>query len=240
MGIETDQAASGTPNVEPANSESDLQLALRAADGDVQAFERIMRRYNQRLFRLACGIVGEASEAEDILQESYVRAFYSLGKFMGRGTLGAWLAQIVRHEAIDRVRARTAQNKYIALEADLGDTDEPILEQQETPSDDATFDPQAASEVSEMNRLLEDAIAELPESFRSVFMLREVEGLSIEEAAEYLGIPAATVKTRDHRARNLLRRQLGFRIDSTLPHTFEFLSTRCDHLVESVMKRLAI
>jgi RNA polymerase sigma-70 factor (ECF subfamily) len=89
-----------------------------------------------------------------------------------------------------------------------------------------------------MKRVLEHAIANLPDAFRSVFMLREVEGLSIEETAEYLGIPAATVKTRDHRARNLLRQHLGERIDRTIPQTFEFLSTRCDVLVENVLKRL--
>jgi RNA polymerase sigma-70 factor (ECF subfamily) len=226
-------------DAESGGSEPDVQLALRAAQGDVPAFERIMRRYNQRLFRLACGIVNEASEAEDVLQESYVRAFYSLPKFTGRGSLGAWLAQIVRHEAIDRLRARAVQRKYISLEAELSSPDDdPVLERSEAPLDDVRFNPQAATENSQMKRVLEDAIQQLPDSFRSVFMLREVEGLSIEETAEYLGIPAATVKTRDHRARNLLKQHLGERIDTTIPQTFAFLSTRCDSLVARVLKRL--
>lgn len=219
--------------------ESDAELAAVASRGDVRAFERIMRRYNQRLFRLACGIVGEASEAEDVLQESYVRAFYSLSKYSGRGSFGAWLAQIVRNEAIDRLRSHKIHDKYVSLEADLNtDDDEPLLDRAEAPPDDVRVNPHAGAENLEMKRVLEVAIGELPEAFRAVFMLREVEGLSIEETAEYLDIPQATVKTRDHRARHLLRQHLGERIDRTIPKTFEFLSTRCDTLVERVMLRI--
>jgi RNA polymerase sigma-70 factor (ECF subfamily) len=237
--MDQSQIPSDAQRSETGTPESDAQLASLAAQADVRAFERIMRRYNQRLFRLACGIVGETSEAEDVLQESYVRAFYALAKYAGRGSLGAWLAQIVRNEAIDRVRARAVQSKYVALETDLSSTDQdPLLEQHQAPLDDVHTNPHAATEHSEMKRVLEHAIANLPDAFRSVFMLRGVEGLSIEETAEYLGIPAATVKTRDHRARNLLRQHLGERIDRTIPQTFEFLSTRCDVLVENVLKRL--
>ena len=238
----------GTLDEAAAVRESDLQLALRAAQGDVHAFERIMRRYNQRLFRLAFGIVGEAGEAEDVLQESYVRAFYALPKYSGQGGLSAWLAQIVRHEAIDRLRARNVQRKYIAYETELGSDpnsgsdptseSESILDKGETPGDDVRFNPQAATENFEMKRFLEEAIQQLPDPFRSVFMLREVEGLSIEETAQHLGIPAATVKTRDHRARKMLKQQLGERIDSALPETFGFLGSRCDSLVERVLRRL--
>jgi RNA polymerase sigma-70 factor (ECF subfamily) len=221
---------------------ADAELVERASQGDVLAFEGIMRRFNQRLFRLAVSIVNETSEAEDVLQESYVRAFYALGHYAGRGSLGAWLAQIVRNEAIDRVRARTALRKNVTLEAELSTQDEEasesILERHGAPVDDVNMNPLPAIENAEMKQVLEAAIADLPELFRGVFMLREIEGLSIEETAEYLGIPAATVKTRDHRARTLLRQQLGKRIDRTLPHAFQFLSTRCDNLVARVMERL--
>jgi RNA polymerase sigma-70 factor (ECF subfamily) len=235
--VEPRLASTSTSGV--AITAPDGELAQRAAQGDVQAFESIMRRYNQRLFRLACGILGEAGEAEDVLQESYVRAYYALSSYAGRGNLDAWLAQIVRNEAIDRLRARAASRKHIALEVDLSsDDDEPLLERQAAPTDHVDFNPQAATENAEMKQMLELAIANLPDTFRSVFMLREVEGLSIEETAEYLGIPVGTVKTRDFRARSLLRRQLGERIDRTIPRTFEFLSTRCDELVARVLKRL--
>jgi RNA polymerase sigma-70 factor (ECF subfamily) len=229
-----------------AGTEDDAQLARRTAAGDHAAFDRIMRRYNQRLYRLAVGVLGDASEAEDVLQESYVRAYYAIGGFAGSGSLGAWLARIVRNEAIDRVRARDHRRVRIMLAADLVRAD---AEGDELASDHAgdqdvsddnntRSDPQAATEIAEIRQTLERAIERLPDPFRSAFMLREVEGLSVEEAAEYLGIPAATVKTRDYRARALLRSYLRESIDTTLPQTFAFLSTRCDTLVERVLHRL--
>jgi RNA polymerase sigma-70 factor, ECF subfamily len=211
----------------------------RALKGEEQAFDKIMRRYNQRLFRLACSVLGEPSEAEDVLQESYVRAFGALSSFSGNGSFGAWLARIVRNEAIDRLRARNSLRSHIALEADLDlEQNQSPLEDHPIPTDDTRFNPAAATEAAEMKGVLESAIAKLPDPFRGVFMLREVEGLSIEETADYLGIPAATVRTRDHRARLLLRRHLGESIDRSIPHTFEFLGKRCDDLVARVLREL--
>jgi RNA polymerase sigma-70 factor, ECF subfamily len=222
--------------------DDDAQLARRTAQGDHAAFDRIMRRYNQRLFRLAVGVVGDAAEAEDVLQESYVRAYYAIRDYAGSGSLGAWLARIVRNEAIDRVRARDHRRVRIMLAADLASDgaagDELENAGDQDVSDDSRADPQTATEIAEVRQTLERAIERLPEQFRSAFMLREVEGLSVEETAEYLGIPAATVKTRDYRARALLRTYLSETIDTTLPHTFTFLSSRCDNLVARVLERL--
>jgi RNA polymerase sigma-70 factor (ECF subfamily) len=209
----------------------DAELASRAARGDQDAFARIMRRYNQRLYRLAASVMGDASEAEDVLQESYVRAFYAVGTYAGSGSLGGWLARIVRNEAIDRVRARDSRRSHIAIEAE-GETNVADIDLR------TVTDPQALAANSELRRLLERAIQRLPEQFRTAFVLREVEGLSVEETAEYLGIPQATVKTRDHRARNLLRSYLTENIDATIPQTFPFLGARCDGLVERVLQRL--
>jgi RNA polymerase sigma-70 factor (ECF subfamily) len=212
----------------------DAALASLAAQGDQAAFARIMRRYNQRLYRLAVSVMGDASEAEDVLQESYVRAFYALATYTGAGSLGGWLARIVRNEAIDRLRARDSRRSHIAIEADLD-------EQGAQPHEDETnvmIDPQALAANAELRRLLEHAIQRLPEQFRTAFVLREVEGLSVEETAEYLGIPPATVKTRDHRARNLLRSYLSENIDATIPQTFPFLGARCDRIVDKVLARL--
>ena len=217
-----------------AASGDDAALARLAAQGDQDAFARIMRRYNQRLYRLAVSVMGDASEAEDVLQESYVRAFYAFATYTGAGSLGGWLARIVRNEAIDRLRARDSRRSHVAIEADLG-------EQGEQPREEETnvmIDPQALAANAEWQRLLEQAIHRLPEQFRTAFVLREVEGLSVEETAEYLGIPAATVKTRDHRARNLLRTYLSENIDATMPQTFPFLGARCDRLVERVLQRV--
>jgi RNA polymerase sigma-70 factor (ECF subfamily) len=227
----------------------DAALASLAAQGDQDAFARIMRRYNQRLYRLAVSVMGDASEAEDVLQESYVRAFYALATYTGAGSLGGWLARIVRNEAIDRVRARDSRRSHVAIEADLGGqseedetnvTDDPARAPAARPALQSLTDPQALAANAELRRLLERAIQRLPEQFRSAFVLREVEGLSVEETAEYLGIPAATVKTRDHRARNLLRAYLSENIDATIPQTFPFLGRRCDQLVQRVLQRLKV
>jgi RNA polymerase sigma-70 factor (ECF subfamily) len=218
----------------------DAALASRAAQGDQDAFARIMRRYNQRLYRLAVSVMGDASEAEDVLQESYVRAFYAFSTYSGAGSLGAWLARIVRNEAIDRVRSRDSRRSHVAIEADLGgQSEEDETNVAHDPLQSLT-DPQALAANADLRRLLERAIQRLPEQFRSAFVLREVEGLSVEETAEYLGIPAATVKTRDHRARNLLRAYLSEDIDATIPRTFAFLGARCDQLVQRVLQRLQV
>jgi RNA polymerase sigma-70 factor, ECF subfamily len=216
----------------------DAALASLAAQGDHDAFARIMRRYNQRLYRLAVSVMGDASEAEDVLQESYVRAFYALSTYAGAGSLGAWLARIVRNEAIDRVRSRDSRRSHVAIEADLGGQSEEDETNVSTDPLQSLTDPQALAANADLRRLLERAIQRLPEQFRSAFVLREVEGLSVEETAEYLGIPPATVKTRDHRARNLLRAYLSENIDATIPQTFPFLGARCDRLVERVLQRL--
>jgi RNA polymerase sigma-70 factor, ECF subfamily len=218
-------------------SEDEVLLARRAAEGDERAFDKIMRRYNQRLFRLAISIVGELSEAEDILQESYVRAFYRLSTYTGEGGLGAWLARVVRNEAIDRLRTRGSRLRHITLEADLYQPDEWGLANTAR-AEDIVSSPEVAAERDDMKRILEGAISLLPVPFRSVFMLREVEGLSVEETAEYLGIPAATVKTRDHRARALLRTHLSAQMDGVLPQTYRFLGERCDGVVSRVLARV--
>lgn len=231
-------------NVAAANAAAtvdDAELAQRASQGDHAAFAQIMRRYNQRLYRLAVSIMGEPAEAEDVLQESYVRAFYAFASYAGAGSLGAWLARIVRNEAIDRLRARDSRRNHVALEADLGDHAE---EGETNVADDHArtqtdqVDPQALAANAELRHLLERAIQRLPEQFRSAFVLREVEGLSVEETAEYLGIPPATVKTRDYRARNLLRDYLREDVDSAIPRTFPFLGVNCDRLIEGVLHRL--
>lgn len=221
-----------------AASGDDAALAALAAQGDQDAFARIMRRYNQRLYRLAVSVMGDASEAEDVLQESYVRAFYALSTYAGTGSLGGWLARIVRNEAIDRVRSRDSRRSHVAIEAELGgQSEEDETNVAQDPLQSLT-DPQALAANADLRRLLERAIRGLPEQFRSAFVLREVEGLSVEETAEYLGIPSATVKTRDHRARNLLRAYLKENVDATIPQTFPFLGARCDRLVERVLQRL--
>jgi RNA polymerase sigma-70 factor, ECF subfamily len=214
-------------------------LLSRVEAADLDAFEQVMRRYNQRLYRLALAVIGDASEAEDVLQESYVRAYQRLSSFSGRAGLGVWLACIVRNTAIDQLRSRRARQAAITLECDLPGVDgtaSSFLDDAEC--DASRCNPDLIAAEDETRAVLERAIATLPEQFRSVFMLREVEGLSLRETAEYLDIPVATVKTRDHRARMMLREKLGGEIEDATRRAFPFLGSRCDLIVARVLNRL--
>jgi len=221
-------AQSTVPDVAPPP-----EAAAESADA-LRSFEDEMRRHNQRLFRLAFALVGDETEAEDVLQESYVRAFERLSTFAGRSGIGIWLARIVRNQAIDHLRLRQARQAAIALEAELppkldGDG---YLERAAAPPAQSDLELERSRE--EVRELLQQAIAMLPARFRAVFMLREVEGLSVEDTAAYLGIPVATVKSRDHRARQLLRAELGPDFDGGIGEVFEFLRERCDRIVARV------
>jgi RNA polymerase sigma-70 factor (ECF subfamily) len=209
--------------------------------GGALAFERLMRRHNQRLYRLAFGLMGDASEAEDVLQESYVRAFQNLANLADEASVGAWLAAIVRHEAIDQLRARRARRRRLMLEADLpraADGGSTAFERAE--SDVPMHQPDTSVSCNEARIVIEQAIAALPGPFRAVFVLREVEGMSVDETAVYLGIPAATVKTRDHRARLVLRKRLNRLLDGDGSDVLAFLRERCDRIVTRVLARLSL
>lgn len=233
------QSLTSTDTAPAAVVIDELTLLRRVESAGPDAFAPIMRRYNQRLYRLALGLVGDPAEAEDVLQESYVKAYQSLSSFAGRSSLGAWLARIVRNTAIDQLRVRRARQSTVTLEADLpcsGDAPVSFLENAE--GERRGHDPEAILAEDEMKYMLEQAIASLPAQFRSVFMLREVEGLSLRETAESLGIPVATVKTRDHRARTMLRERLDVEIEVATLQVFPFLGSRCDRIVENVLQRL--
>ena len=222
----------------PAVSE-DRPLLQRVQSDGPEAFAAIMRRYNQRLYRLALALVGDPGEAEDVLQESYVKAYQRLSGLVGQSSLGAWLARIVRNTAIDQLRARRARQSAVTLEADLANaTDVPSAFLEQAECEGYRCDPEASMAEDEMRHTLEEAIGSLPEQFRSVFMLREVEGLSLRETSAYLDIPVATVKTRDHRARAMLREKLEGKIEAATRQAFPFLGSRCDRIVSEVLQRL--
>jgi RNA polymerase sigma-70 factor, ECF subfamily len=205
------------------------------------ALEAVMRQHNQRLYRLALSLVGDPDDAEDVLQDSYFRAFEKRASFAGRSGLGAWLARIVRNEAIDCLRARRSRRMAFTLEAELpyadAESPSPI---EGVPAQAASGNPELGVEREETRAVLESAIMALPLPFRAVFMLREIEGLSVEETARYLAIPVATVKTRAHRARLLLRAELGAAFPGEPHRSFEFLRDRCDRIVSRVLGRLAL
>src|SRR5262245_8800197 len=212
---------------------SDDQLVERVRAGDAVAFELIMRRHNRRLFRLARSILRSGPEAEDVVQETYVRAYANLDQFVGPHNLAAWLARIAANEALGRVRGRgrvVSLDEYVGHENGAARPIETMTSRQ--------ADPERLTGNGELRRLLEGAIDALPDDFRTVFVLRAVEGLSIAETAEALSMRPETVKTRFHRARHRLQETLGARLDALLPVTFEFGGERCDRIVAAVLVRL--
>jgi RNA polymerase sigma-70 factor (ECF subfamily) len=217
----------------------DAELVARVRRGDSLAFELIMRRYNRRLFRLARGLVWDDAEAEDVLQESYLRAYARLGDLADNQALAAWLARIVVNEALGRRRAvaRVVSLEEHRARGRVGDDGEGGTTVASDPASDQPG-PERLAVSSELRRLLEAAVDALPQEFRTVFVLREVEGLSTAETAACLAIRPETVKTRLHRARRQLQEALGERLLAASPSLFEFQGARCDRVVGQVLTRL--
>jgi RNA polymerase sigma-70 factor (ECF subfamily) len=211
----------------PPGTLADLEVIRRVLGGEPALYELVMRRYNRFLFRLARSVMRDDDEARDVVQESYLRAYRKLEQFRGPGGFKSWLAQIVLNEA--RVRLR----KPLIL---VDDDEDALTEVHGLKSDEPEFDAMSC----EAQRIIETAIDGLPDDFRVVFMLRGVEQLSIAESAALLGIKEATVKTRFHRARSLLKHALTRRLDDLAPNTFDFDGTRCDAIVATVLARLPL
>jgi RNA polymerase sigma-70 factor (ECF subfamily) len=215
----------------------DVELVDLATGGDAAAFDAIMKRYDRRLYRVARAIVRNDSEAEDALQEAYMRAFTHLSSFRGQANLATWLTRITLNEARGSLRRRRPDVEIGALDSisDQGEFRVALF-----PAAHAEADPEAAAARAEMRRLLERAIDELPEAFRLVFVLRDVEELSTDETASALGLRPETVKTRLHRARRLLRDSLGETLSSAVTDAFPFEGVRCDELRRTVLRRLGV
>ena len=216
---------------------TDTELVALVRGGDGSAFREIMRRYNQRLYRVARGIVRDEAEAEDVLQEAYVRAFAALGEFRGDSGLPTWLTRIVMNEALGRMRRRRPTENIEAIDRAIEQGDTRVIM---FPGVQASPSPEVAAARAEVRRLLEAAIDDLPESFRLVFMMRDVDEMSIEETATSLDIRPETVKTRLHRARRLLRKNLDGRLSTVLRDTFPFQGARCARITQAVMSRLGL
>ena len=213
----------------------DAALVARIAGGDVAAFEQLMRQHNTALFRAARAIVRDDADAEDVLQEAYLSAYRHLPEFRGDARLSTWLTRIVINQALGRLRARRRDN-VVALVDDRSTEGGQPLEQ--AMDDDPQASPEAGAMRAELRRLLEKKIDALPLAFRTAFILREVEEMTIEEAAECLAIPAATVRTRVFRARAMLRESLAEEMDVATADVFAFAGARCDRIVAGVLDRL--
>jgi RNA polymerase sigma-70 factor (ECF subfamily) len=222
---------------ESAQHLDDTQLVARARQRDGAAFRLIMQRNNRRLFRVARSILGDDAEAEDVVQDTYLRAFTHLDGFRGEAQLSTWLTRIAVNEALGRLRQRrpTVDLKTIDTMNEQGEARVIVL-----PSARQGHDPEAAAARAEVRRLLEQAVDRLPEPFRIVFVLRDIEELSVDETASHLGIRPETVKTRLHRARRLLRRSLDRTLSTALSDTFPFAGARCTRIAANVLERLGL
>lgn len=224
-------SSSPAPSAAPL---SEAELALRIAAGDTSALEALMRRYNRTLFRTARAILRDDAEAEEALQDAYLKVFRSIAQFRGDSKLSTWLVRIVANEALMRRRKRARSAEVVALHSEGDGFDlkaEPVM--------DANEGPEPLAVQAQTRRLLEAKIDALPDSFRTVFMLRALEEFSVEETAQALGIPESTVRTRFFRARGLLREALSREIDLAFGDAFAFDGERCDRIVARVLDRLA-
>ncbi|CDX39835.1 RNA polymerase sigma factor [Mesorhizobium sp. WSM4935] len=218
--------------VGPAEA-GDMALVCRALARDPDAFRTIIKTHNQRLYRIARGVVRNDAEAEDIVQEAYMRAFANLGAFRGEASLSTWLSRIVINEALGRLRKR---KRIVAMP---GNPEAqiiwfPLNQNDLNPGDD----PERTMAQRQILGLVERATDSLPDVYRTVFVARVIEGLSIEETADLLGVKPETVKTRLHRARTLVRKALDDEIGPVLLDAFPFAGRRCERLTQAVMKRL--
>ncbi len=209
---------------------SDADLAARAGAGDVAAFETIMRRHNRLLFRTARSVLRNDDDTEDALQEAYLRAWRAFAGFRAESKVSTWLVRIVLNEALGRLRRRGAQ--VIPMDAALGASPESDVTAME---DDPDLEPERSAMRAELRALMEKRIDTLPDVYRTVFMLRAVEELSVEETAAALEIPQATVRTRFFRARSLLREGLSRDVDFAIGDAFAFAGERCDRIVARVL-----
>ncbi|CAN5923153.1 RNA polymerase sigma factor [soil metagenome] len=224
------EAASAMPReaAPPSSTLTDEEIVGRVCAGEHELFELLMRRHNARVYRAARAILRDEGEAEDVMQDAYVRAYEHLKDFEGRARFSTWLTRIAVHEALARVRSR---RRFESLDVH---TEEPSM------STEAGASPEQQASDVEMRALLERAVDALSDDFRAVFVLRVVEGMSGAEVADCLGIGEETVKTRLFRARGRLQEMLVASIEPALPSLYAFHLSRCDRVVAGVMRRLGV
>ncbi len=222
----------GTEILEKARSEgwTDEEIVDRVRGGETALYEIIMRRYNQRLYRVARAILRDDGEAEDVMQDAYVRAYEHLDQFARRAPFSTWLTRIAVHEALARVRQRNRTQQI-----NDGEHEGEFVMNLAEPS----LDPEQMASKAELGHLLEEALLSVPEQFRSVIMLRDVEELSTVETAEALEITEENVKIRLHRGRALVRGWLFQHVGARAKDAFPFMGARCDRVVQKVLERLS-
>jgi RNA polymerase sigma-70 factor, ECF subfamily len=219
-----------TPTIDTRfSSLTDAEVVDRVRAGETALFEILMRRHNQRVYRVARAVVKDETEAEDVMQQAYINAFTHLGQFEQRSQFSTWLTRITVYEALARRRKRKNEEPLADSESAEGG-DMRLM------STDA--DPERQAYAHELGRVLEHAVDALPEGYRTVFMLREIEGLSTSETAEGLDLGEEAVKTRLHRARAMVRRTITDQLGAAGREAYQFHATRCDRVVAAVLDRL--
>jgi RNA polymerase sigma-70 factor (ECF subfamily) len=220
------------PQIAPVGT-ADAELVRRARGRDEAAIRLILQSNNRRLYRIARGILRNDSEAEDVVQETYVRAFTHLENFRGDSSLATWLARIAMNEALGRLRRQRPGVEWTSLPP--GTLEAQIIQ---FPLSATSVDPEKSMAQREIQHVVEHAIDELPDAFRIVFITRVIEGVNVEETAEILGLKPETVKTRLHRARTILRDKVEKIIGPVVMEAFPFAGKRCEGLTGAVLKRL--
>lgn len=212
---------------------SDTALVDLSRQGDEGAVRALVQRYNRRLYRVARAVVGDDAEAEDVVQEAQMNAFVALDSFRGDSAYSTWVTRIALNVALGRVRRR---RHTVALDS----VEEKTLDDRIVifPSAQSIPNPEQAMARNQVRALLEEAIEKLPMSFRQVLVLRDIEGMSTEETAGYLGLKPATVKTRLHRARTMMREWLAEHMAATLQDLFPFAGPRCERVADRVVEML--
>jgi RNA polymerase sigma-70 factor (ECF subfamily) len=214
---------------DPNEAVSDVEVVRRVREGETGLFEILMRRYNQRLYRVARAILKDDGEAEDVMQQAYVNAYVHLDQFAERASFSTWLTKIAVYEALARSRRRGGAQPHTDFESG---------EDAMTHIKESGPDPEHQAFATELRSLLESAVETLPEHYRIVFTLRQIEGLSTAETAESLGISEENIKTRLHRARALLRDDLLARAGAATSEAFQFHLSRCNRVVAGVLEKI--
>jgi RNA polymerase sigma-70 factor (ECF subfamily) len=223
------------PTINPATraTDDDMMLARRIVAGDQHAFELLMRRHNRRLYRLARSTLRNDAEAEDALQDAYLHAYRSMSQFRGDSQLFTWLSRLVLNECFARLRRCARRQNVIPI------VDSPTYVEESnamtTEHDDA---PDEALARTQIRALLERKLDELPELFRTVFVLRSIEQMSVEETAQCLNVAEATVRSRHFRARSMLRESLAQELDLAAHDVFQFGGAQCDRIVTNVLSKI--
>lgn len=219
------------PNPLPLAILDDETVIGRVKQGEIALFEIVMRRYNQRLYRIIRSILGTDSDVEDVIQETYLKAYGHLGQFEGRSSFATWLTKIAVYEAMARARKG---RRFQPLEVPVGDDENRVAELRST-----LPDPEQDASRHELKRLIEEAVDHLPDIFREVFVMREIEQMSQAETAECLALKEETVKTRLHRARRQIESHLLARAGHGIRTAFTFGDSRCTGVVTKVLQRIA-